>query len=177
MIGRLLMTAFILLSFSEPGISPEQIQWDATRRLNWTDFKAMPPENAGNAALTSSGILMSFTTNGETFHYELSCNFDQSKSWGRVKNEYILSHEQGHFDIAELYTRKLNKSLKAYRYQPGSFNKDINTIYRNTMKELKDTQDQYDEQTDHSRNVTQQKNWLAKIDNSLRQLQAFSGYK
>lgn len=177
MIGRLLFAAFFFLSFTEPGVKLDPVHWNANRKLSWSDFKALPPENSSNAALTTSGILMSFTTNGETFHYELSCSFDQNSSWGRVKNEYILAHEQGHFDIAELYTRKLNKALKGYSYQSDSFNKDINTIYRNTMKELQMMQDQYDEQTNHSRNVIQQRNWLVQIFNSLEDLKAFSNYK
>jgi len=32
-----------------------------------------------------------------------------------VKNDYILSREQAHFDITELYAGKLNKILKAYK--------------------------------------------------------------
>ncbi len=39
--------------------------------------------------------------------------FDRQRSW--VKNEakldYVLRHEQGHFDIFEVYTRKIRKAL------------------------------------------------------------------
>ena len=169
--------ALLLLSFTRPTAKQEPIPWESNRRLTWSDFKAAPPANKTNAALTSSGILMSFTSDGESFHYELSCNFDPNSSWGRVKNDYILAHEQGHFDIAEWHTRKLNKALKAYSYRANSISKDLNTIYGNTMRELQQMQEQYDGQTDHSRNAEQQKNWLIKIYTALEDLKAYAVYK
>ena len=177
MIFRIVLVSLFFFSFITAGNKSDVIQWNAARRLSWSDFKGEPPINASNAALTSSGILINFSTNGQSFHYELSCNFDKNNSWGRVKNDYILSHEQGHFDIAEIYTRKLNKALKRYRYRAASFNKDVNAIYRNTMSELQQMQNEYDRQTDYSRNPLQQRKWLARIDNYLDDLKAFSDYK
>lgn len=176
MIFRLLMIAFVCLSSSVPQKSNGYIQWQSLRRLTWGDFKAAPPANASNAALTSSNILIKFSTDGETLKYEISCNFDPNTSWGRVKNDHILSHEQGHFDIAELHARKLNKALKAYRLRANSVSKDINAIYQATMDELMKMQALYDQETDYSRNVIQQKAWVVKIDNYMADLQQYANY-
>ncbi|MEJ7767283.1 MAG: DUF922 domain-containing protein [Chitinophagaceae bacterium] len=152
------------------------IQWKAFPRLSWNDFKASPPPNATNAALTSSGILMKFSSNGESLTYQISCNFVKINSWGRVKNDHILSHEQGHFDIAEIFARKLNKDLKAYQVNGNSVSKDVNTIYKNVMAGLLEMQTLYDGQTDHSRDHTQQKIWLERINGNLAALDNYSGY-
>jgi hypothetical protein len=152
------------------------IQWSPTRKLNWLDFQASPPKNATNAALTSSSILMKFRSNGEELIYQISCNFEPVNSWGRVKNDLILSHEQGHFDIAEIHARKLNQALKAYHLKFNTLSKDVNAIYQSVMGDLKQMQDLYDEQTDHSRNTTQQKSWLIKIDSYLTGLQPYANY-
>ena len=175
MIFRLLFIALICTSFAVPRRN-DFIQWESTRRLSWSDFKASPPRSASNAALTSSGILMKFRTNGESVDYEISCNFDQNSSWGRVKNDHILSHEQGHFDISEIYARKLNKALKAYRPRENSISRDVNEIYKKVMDELLVMQNKYDEETDYSRNFTQQRNWLVRIDNYLEGLSEYANY-
>lgn len=177
MILRFFFTAFIFSSIGLKNTDDNFIQWKPTYRLNWSDFKASPPANASNAALTSSGILMKFTTDGESLHYEISCNFVKNNSWVRVKNDHILSHEQGHFDIAEIFARKLNKELRAYHYNNKSASKDVNAIYKNVMKELLQMQNLYDEQTDYSRNFEQQKDWLDKIDNRLADMKDYAGYE
>jgi hypothetical protein len=45
------------------------------------------------------------------------------------------------------------------------------------MSELQQTQDLYDQQSDHSRNVAEQNKWLVKIKNSLDDLEEFSDYR
>lgn len=176
MIVKLFLAVLLYSSLIVKQENGQLIQWNVTRRLNWTDFKADPPKNAANAALTSSSILMKFRSNGESLFYEISCNFDQATSWGRVKNDHILSHEQGHFDIAEIHARKLNQALKAYNFRYTSLSKDVNAIYQNVMDDLQQMQVEYDKQTDYSRNVVLQKNWLVKIENNLVALQVFSNY-
>src|ERR1700733_10251558 len=92
--------------------SSSLIDWSADKRLTWSDFKARPDENSPNAALTGTNIQFDFAYSSQTgFTYHITCRFDKNKSWGRVKTDYILSHEQGHFDIAEIYTRKLCKAF------------------------------------------------------------------
>ena len=160
-------------------IQPQErdvISWTSARKLQWSDFKAPPPPNAPNAALTSSGILMKFATNSSSLIFEITCSFDRNSSWGRVKTPHILSHEQGHFDIAEIHARKLNKALSEYRFNAPSVSKDVNAIYRDVMEELKQMQFEYDSQTDYSRNVPQQKVWLEKIDDYLKNLDKYADY-
>ena len=176
MIFRTLFIALACTSFSVPVTTNDFIQWNPSRRLNWNDFKGSPPRSASNAALTSSGILMKFSTNGEWLDYQISCNFDKNSSWGRVKNDHILSHEQGHFDISEIYARKLNKTLKAYHPRGNSVTRDVNEIYKKVMDELLVMQNKYDEETDYSRNFRQQENWLSKIDGYLEGLKDYADY-
>jgi hypothetical protein len=174
MIFRLLPVILLMaFTYSQPE-ERDIIIWKPARKLQWSDFKAPAPPNAPNAALTSSGILMKFATNGTSLIFEITCSFDRNNSWGRVKTPHILSHEQGHFDIAEVHARKLNKALSDYRFNAQSVNKDVNAIYGNVMEQLKQMQYEYDTQTDYSRNVPQQKVWLEKIDVYLESLDKYS---
>ena len=104
-------------------------------------------------------------------------DFDPSKSWGRVKNDYILSHEQAHFDIAEIHARLLNKALQNYKFIAKTAKNDIGEIYQQVMDEHHAMQEQYDEETNYSRNETQQKEWQRKITDQLNSLESFSHYK
>src|SRR5688500_14674530 len=146
-------------------------------RLTWQDFKAQPDKNSTNAALTSSSINIEFGYNNTGLKYNIKCRFDQNLSWGRIKNDYILAHEQGHFDIAEIHARKLHKSLKAYKFNMRTVGKDVNEIYGAVMKEHHAYQSQYDSETDYSRNVEKQGQWRDKIDQELNSLQEFANYQ
>ena len=153
------------------------IDWSSSRKLSWEDFKAKPDGSSVNAALTSTNINIDYSFNIREFKYKLRCQFDPFKSWGRIKNDYILSHEQAHFDIAEIHARLLNKALKNYRFNARTASKDIGAIYQKLMDEHHSMQDQYDEETNYSRNEEKQKEWKRKIEHALDDLKAFSIYK
>ena len=170
---RLLAAVMLCTIYAVHTGDHDLIQWSNTRRLSWNDFVAAPPEHAYNAALTCTSIEMRFTYNGEALDYVISCNFDKNSSWGRIKNDYILAHEQAHFDIAEMYARRLHQAIKDYTVNEKTVGRDMNALYKKTMDELQQMQKQYDDETDHSRNVPQQKLWLVKIGNMLDALPSY----
>ena len=45
------------------------------------------------------------------------------------KTDYILKHEQGHFDIAEIFARKLNKKMSEYKFNKTTYKTDLKNIY------------------------------------------------
>lgn len=153
------------------------IDWKADRKLSWSDFEAKPVQNTDNAALTSSNINFQFGYGSSGFTYSISCRFDKSRSWVRVKNDHILAHEQGHFDIAELHARKLKKSLSTYKYKEQTVDADVNRLYEQVMKGHHEMQTEYDQQTDHSRKHDKQAEWQQKIAAELKAQEAFAKYK
>ncbi len=177
---KLLMQFFIVTIFSSPYFSGNNslIYWSAERKLSWGDFKARPDRNSTNAAMTATDIRFDFTYNTrDGFKFHITCRFDKNSSWGRVKTDYILSHEQGHFDIAEIYARKLNKALNAFIPGKGDPTPDVNKIYENVMRELTVAQAQYDKETNFSINKGEQSRWLLKINDDLRSNEANADYR
>lgn len=168
----LLLTS--MLSVQESG---HLIEWHPAKRLTWADFKGQPDPESTNAALTSSSITIEFGYSNRGMTYGIKCRFNTSNSWGRIKNEHILAHEQGHFDLAEVHARKLNKALKAYVFNSRTVSKDVNGIYDSVMKEHHKWQQMYDEETDHSRNLKKQIEWLTKITTELNSLDQYASYK
>lgn len=173
---KIFLVSLLLASF----VSDDQgnlIPWKADRRLTWADFKAKPLQGTDNAALTSSNINFNFGYGTKGFTYSISCNFDKSRSWARVKTDYILAHEQAHFDIAEIHARKLNKALAKYQYNEQTASKDLNKIYDQIMAEHHQMQLLYDKETNHSILQDKQKEWLKKVSEQLKSLEAYANYK
>lgn len=168
---------FLFVSLFQAKDPASLIEWTSDKRLTWSDFKGTPDAGSTNAALTSSSITIEFGYSSRGMNYGIKCRFNTASSWGRIKNEHILAHEQGHFDLAELHARKLNKALKAYVFNSKTVSKDVNAIYDTIMKEHHQLQQEYDEATDHSRKVTAQKEWEEKIAVALKSLEKFQEYR
>ncbi|MHA4843485.1 DUF922 domain-containing protein [Flavitalea antarctica] len=166
---------FLLFVFGDPD-QKDLIEWNSAKRLNWTDFKGRVPANASNAALTNTAINVEFGFSKKGMTYSIKCRFDKTKSWVRIKNDLVLGHEQGHFDIAELHARKLNKALKEYKFNSKTVSDDVNKIYENIMKDHHSYQSEYDQQTDFSRKVDKQMEWLTKIEKDLKSLDVYRAY-
>lgn len=167
---------FILLLTLFPGLAQEfdTIPWSADRRLKWTDFKGNPPNGDRAAATTASGLTYRFSSlsrNGEIeLDFEVHTFFYPHKSWYKpdLCDELTLSHEQLHFDIAELKARKMRRIIAETRFT-DNIKAEIRAIYRDIIKELNAFQNRYDTETNFSRNRAQQLAWNKKIRNALRE--------
>jgi hypothetical protein len=156
--------------------SEEAIPWIADRRLAWDDFLCSPERNTDAVASTSTSLGISYKVEGNVFTYHISCDFSKYRSWGLLKTDYILAHEQGHFDITEIFARKLHKALEEYVFNPKTFKRDISTIYQTIVKEKEALQEIYDGETDHSRKRKVQMEWLIKIDELLQATEPYIDY-
>jgi hypothetical protein len=154
----------------------EVVPWSGSRRLTWQDFKCEPVRNTEAVALTSTSLGISYKVKNNQFIYDISCGFSKRHSWGLLRTSYILAHEQGHFDITEIYARKLHHELQHYRFNPASFKEDINTIYQNIVKGKEDLQNLYDSETDHSRKKVRQEEWLVRIEALLADTAPYQKY-
>jgi len=161
-----------LLSF-QSAQDDETISWKAIERLSWENFKGDVPTNVRAAATTASGITYRFSTSGTRDHMEVDFKVDThfypNKSWYQPElcDEVILSHEQLHFDISELYARKLKERLNQANYNRKNVKVKVKVIYRKINEELNDFQNQYDSETNFSRNREQQFKWNEKITKIL----------
>lgn len=154
----------------------EYIPWTDSRRLHWDDFLCEPKRNSDAVASTSTSLGIAYQVEQGSLTYRITCNFSKNKSWGLLKTDYILAHEQGHFDITEIFARKLYMALKDYPFNRKTYRQDINAIYSSIVKEKEDMQAAYDGESDHSRNKKFQKRWFTKIEQMLEETAPFSSY-
>jgi hypothetical protein len=157
-------------------LEEDHIKWQENRKLTWDDFKAAPLKIGNTAAMTTTHLGFSYSVKNGIVTYKIECRFEKNKSWGLVKNDWVLKHEQGHFDIAEIFARNLNKSINEYQFNKGSFQKDLDAIYKSVVAEKEEFQQQYDDETDYSRIKVKQEEWLKKIESELKQNKSWAGY-
>jgi Bacterial protein of unknown function (DUF922) len=173
---------FILLLLAKPLFAfcqdknEELIDWSATKRLAWNDYKGKPDPHSDAAATTTSYLGIEYNFKNNTVTYKIVCRFSKNKSWGLYKTDHILGHEQGHFDITEIFARKLNKLTGEYKFNKNTCQQDLQKIYTNVMDEKEQLQNQYDKETDFSRNKEKQAEWLKKIQNMLEELKDYTEY-
>ena len=154
----------------------EMIPWSMNKRLAWDDFLCEPEKGSDAVASTSTSLGIAYQLTEGNLQYRITCNFNKEKSWVLLKTDYILAHDQAHFDITEIFARKLNEALLNYQFNKRSFKKDISQIYQSVVDQKEAFQKQYDSETDHSRNRKMQYDWLEKIETLLEETQAYSSY-
>lgn len=165
----------LALFAQEPG--EDLIPWSSTRKLTWADYKAAPNPASDAAATTTSYLIFSYSVSDNNFTYSIASKFSRTRSWGLHKTAYILSHEQGHFDIAEIYARKFNKKLKEYSFNPRTYVKDLKKIYQEILDEKDKMQQDYDRETQHSIHREKQAEWLKKIARLLDEYRDHADYQ
>ncbi|SKB70123.1 protein of unknown function [Salegentibacter holothuriorum] len=157
----------------------DKISWDKTRPLTWEDFKASPKKQLAYKANTNSGLSFSWSStessSGIKLTFEVESNFYPNQSWVKEIQEvdYLLAHEQLHFDITELHARKLRMALK--NYEPGrNMKKELNDIYSKIEQQRREMQNQFDKETNHSINKEAEYKWRQFIEKELQQLIEYS---
>lgn len=160
---------FLNLGF---GQEEEMVLWTPSKKLSWADFKGKPSNISNAAAITASGISYSFSAQGTKDRMELDFKVDTyfypGKSWYKPKlaNPMILSHEQLHFDISEVFARKLKQILAETEFTSNA-KAEVKEIYREVLRELNDYQHLYDGETNFSRDTVQQLIWNNNIKRAL----------
>jgi len=150
--------------------------WSDDLQLQWEDFNGTPTRGTTVVAVTASGLSFGFSTKmTETqlvdYTAFVDAHFYPDKSW-YVKeraNSVILDHERLHFDITELHARKFKQRIAQTKFDL-SINSQMERIHNSITDELRQMQQKYDTETDHSQNVDKQKEWQKFIKVQLDRL-------
>jgi hypothetical protein len=110
---------------------------------------------------------------------------DREGSWwnpkpgSRTPPEWILRHEQGHFDLAELFARRLDReAAAAAAASKGSGATEagaVDDLVRrfeahlvSARREFEELEDRYDRETRHGTDLRRQTEWYVRIQRDLR---------
>jgi len=97
--------------------SNQEILWAKEIKLSWDDFIGeIPSEDGAFQAVTYSTIEVKSISGESPPVYTVMAKFIRNKSWAYSNlDEELLQHEQLHFDMTELYARKIRKSLDSLK--------------------------------------------------------------
>lgn len=79
----------------------------------------------------------------------------------------VLEHEQGHFDLCEVYTRKLKERMGSIDLAGPNVKQDLMRIYAELSNEYEARQQAYEHETVHGTNIAVQKKWQEIIAKEL----------
>ena len=170
-------------------VETDELLWFLDRPIGWGDFQGKPPvhaESTGQAAEIHTAI---------RWHLELVIEYDcQQYLWKAIVNRgslvatntmdptlswvvpgrrtnTALRHEQGHFDLNEVYRRKLQKALPALAAEGDTAESArhalqglIDKTSEETLNQLAETEERYDEETCHGTDLQGQAAWNQAID-------------
>lgn len=160
--------------FSQPLISEAAssfLHWRQGRPLHWGDFQGDPDPTARAAALSTCGFRVSAAGQGKNFRITVENRFARHQSWVRAdrRSPALLQHEQGHFDLSELYTRLLRRRIAEEGINRRNYNARIEELYREVQAAYLAEQERYDRETRSGIDPDQQAAWEALIRERLQE--------
>ena len=184
-----LMSVWLVPSAATFAQAPEHMPWCASQPISWSLFLAPYPQD-GSLQAEAAAIHMtinwsvSYVLDYDRAHNNWYGYVDPSMisvtntmepllSWAAAdgKTADVLNHEQRHFDLNEVYARKLEILLARPRVTGAttdevrsSLRKAINDTAAAVLDMAARMQSRYDDETAHGMRPDEQANWAAKID-------------
>ena len=170
-----------IITFGAVATEPDTILWRSDLKLTWKDFKGTKFSSGSSVASTAYSISLNWFTDNrrDSATVIIKTIFLKNQSWVKLsgKNDYVLAHEQGHLDLAEVYARKFRKALQNKSCSKKNVGIGINNLYDEISTELDRQQNLYDLETRHSIKEKEQGEWLEKINKQLIDLKAFEQHE
>jgi hypothetical protein len=161
--------------YNEP-TEEDTIYYNVNRPLKWTDFHGRQQTGSRNVAEVFAGLgydeRMKVENSVVIVTLAIKVYVPKSACWVSTNDltAYALNHEQRHFDIAKLVGEHFKKTIKGEKLPPDNYDGTINMDYLDALRELTKLQKQYDSETAHSNNNSQQQAWNDRIDKELTEM-------
>jgi len=157
---------------------PDTIVW-SPKRLAWTDFREVVTYDKYYRKLAKTRWYMHYQERDDSLtnekHINVAATFICNHSWVRktsTNNYVLLAHEQLHFDITEIFARRLRKELSSLK-GGEALARRIEKIKSKTFSKLHNMQADYDLETAGGNKPDMQKWWYDFIVKNLQQLESF----
>ncbi len=167
--------AIILSCFWLFASSERYLHWHERDTLSWADFSGAADPASPMAAYTYSNMHIVWACEDGQFSLLAETRFDKERSWQKGNGSTaLLAHEQLHFDITELYARKLRQHFAAMPDPCAMAEADIRADIQSLVDGWHDEQLRYDSETDHSLDRDGQAVWDKRIRLSLNALARYA---
>ncbi len=159
--------AFVLPKYSMFNYQ-KTISWEQDTPLTWNDFAGQSKNWSNIGALTASAIEYAYECQEGHLDIDVKAIFIPEESWAKSEamTDHILDHEQLHFNITEIYARKLREQFTKEVNSCNDIYK-IESIAEIIINEWKHEQEKYDADSKHSIDREMQSLWGEKVEADL----------
>ncbi len=140
--------------------------WSPTWRLTWSDFQGAPPRGGNEAAKTAYGLYSAWRCRGSSFEFRVVAALHPRDSWVKpevvadtVDSRRALGHEQAHFDIAEVWARRMRRHFRRLATPCSRSDADLSAEAQRFEDQASAMQSRYDEETGHGLRPREQAAW------------------
>jgi hypothetical protein len=194
--GRVIGLLLIGIQVASANPAPA-ISWQADRPLTWADFQGPVPRTARKERVAATAASLSWSYEYEVqwspgdctyeiTHIDTSALFDPGSSWVRPghRTDAVLQHEQGHFDIAQIFEQKLRvrsrelvgvkrdcrgrSARQANRHAESAAADLMGQVFDQLWREYQDRQESYDRDTRHGIDRAAQAAWTLDIKAAIQ---------
>jgi hypothetical protein len=157
------------------------IAWSSMRGLVWSQYRGRPDPAIGAMAMTVYSLAYEEQCDGTTFTFSAIPQFEPAKSWvttsalaSGAASARLLTHEQGHFDLAEVHARRLRKALRELPDPCLRVPEERRAMVLSHLRQDRDRQARYDQETAYGSDVRRQTIWSGTIERELKALAEFA---
>lgn len=156
---------------------PEKINWNKSRKLSWKDFKGKWDDKKSFTCY--SFITTSFnyyeTKKADSLCVEMEATFYPTDSYAKedTKTKARLEHEQGVFDLYEIWARQMKKSIMSTKFSKHSYSVYLKNMYKANLQNRNTEISKYRNETKNGSDPVKQKEWNAKIKKELLSLEPY----
>ncbi|CAN5869447.1 hypothetical protein BH11BAC4_BH11BAC4_04200 [soil metagenome] len=149
------------------------IYYNPDNKLVWENFRGKPGDASRVAAITMSGFgyNASMRSSGQKGQLDVKvyCFFNKNNSWVRAgkKTDYILTHEQHHFDVSYIAANIFVDKIQSATITTSNYNFILSRIYNECIDIMNKMQDDYDNQTRNGQEKEIQEKWNKFIDTKI----------
>jgi len=162
------------------------ICWQEGIKLRWGHFQSkFHPWGEAYTKSTKYGACVSAEIAVDPYkdsrgknNFNVKCFFKKQESWVRdstfVLQFALLAHERLHFDICELFGRKIRQVIaREYALGHNVFGSELGEEIKCLLMENEDLDALYDQETSHGTIAKEQQRWAALIKRELASLEAY----
>jgi hypothetical protein len=156
----------------------DAILWSSTRRLAWSDYRARPAMARDQVAVSATSLLWGFHCTDADLEVQVAAAFFPNQSWVNSglllsTDQHILQHERTHFDLAEVFARRMRRFFRMLPNPCEHTDDDLKLLGESFVQEEDAAQARYDLETSHGEDETAQARWDLFVSQLLKSLAEF----
>lgn len=152
------------------------IEWADDLYMNWKDYRFRERRHSDDSGMALTSVIHSVRGGiiKDKPRFEVKVLFVKKDSWTTDSTSItLLAHEKLHFDIAELYGRKIRKQIDELFKQGERDLKIYNKYVKQLLGDFKRFSQNYDRETRHGKDFDQQKAWFDVVYSELDRLKVY----